>query len=202
MRNLLDDVLLKKKYISHLLLICFLFFGGLFLPGQGGCTDTDNKLDFTLPAPENAAHRTYLGLMKDTRFSLGQIKSDIVIIEIFSMYCPVCQREAPHVNTLFDLIQNNQAIEETVKLIGIGAGNSDFEVDFFKEKYTIEFPLFSDPDFSIHKRIGEVRTPHFFGLTLKGNGEYTIFYSQSGEVSDPEKFLETLLNHRGLKESP
>ncbi|WP_300460481.1 redoxin domain-containing protein [Desulfobacula sp.] len=200
MRILLNDFLLKKR-LHPLVLICFLFFGNLCLPGQGGCTDKEKPLDFTLSAPKNADHKTYLGLTRDDRFSLGQIKAEIVIIEIFSMYCPVCQREAANVNTLFDLIQNNRSLREKVKLIGIGAGNSDFEVDFFKEKYTIKFPLFSDTDFSIHKKIGEVRTPHFFGLALKGDCEYTIFYSQSGEVSDPEKFLETLLKDSGLKNS-
>lgn len=108
------------------------------------------------------------------------------------MYCPVCQREAANVNTLFNLIEKNKSPVQ-IKLIGIGAGNSSFEVDFFKKKYTIEFPLFSDSDFTIHKKIGAVRTPHFFGLVLQKNGEFRIFYSKSGDISDPAIFLKTLL---------
>lgn len=166
---------------------------------QGFCQEDAKKLDFTLPVPGDAVHKKYLGLLNDTPFSLGQIKADVVIIEIFSMYCPVCQREAADVNTLFNLIQKNPSLKDKVKLLGIGAGNSSFEVDFFKDTYAIKFPLFSDTDFSIHKQIGQVRTPHFFGLALQGNGNFTVFYSQAGEITDPEKFLETLLKNSGMK---
>ena len=119
------------------------------------------------------------------------------------MYCPICQREAADVNKLYDLIQNNPKLKNQVKLIGIGAGNSAYEVEFFKDNYKIQFPLFSDGKFVIHKRIGEVGTPHFIGLTLsqkKGKDkELEIFYSQSGEISDPAQFLETLIKASGQK---
>lgn len=186
-------------------ILIFIFFSQFCLigfPGQAIGTDDVEKLGFSLPAPENDVHKKYLGLSDDTRFFIGQIKAEFVIIEIFSMYCPVCQREAEDVNTMFRLIQSNPALKEKVKLIGIGAGNSPFEVTFFKEKYAIDFPLFSDPDFSIHKRIGEVRTPHFFGLRLQGNNQFTIFYSQAGEISDPDLFLQTLLKPSGIKKQP
>jgi len=181
--------------MRYLVFIFFSVIGFHLLIGHGMCLDIEKKLDFTLPEPENEIHKSYLGLLNNDRFSLGQIKADIVIIEIFSMYCPVCQREAANVNTLFHLIQNSSSLKKRVRLIGIGAGNSSFEVNFFKEKYTIEFPLFSDPDFTIHKKIGAVRTPHFFGLALQGNGQFRVFYSKSGEISDPEIFLETLLKN-------
>ncbi len=184
--------------MRYLLFIIFIVIGFHFLPCQCICRDIEKKLDFTLPAPQDEIHKNYLGLLNDEDFSLGQIKADIVIIEIFSMYCPICQREAANVNTLFDLIQKNKTPIK-IKLIGIGAGNSSFEVKFFKKKYSIEFPLFSDPDFSIHKKIGAVRTPHFFGLALQGNGEFEVFYSKSGEMSDPEIFLETLLKNSNLE---
>jgi len=192
-------IYLKMNYTKSLIFIFFMVIAFHLLPGFGLCEEIGGKLDFTLPAPENELHKAYLGLLNDDPFFIGQIKSDIVIIEIFSMYCPVCQREAPNVNTLFNLIQNSRPLNQKIKLIGIGAGNSPFEVDFFKKKYDIEFPLFSDPDFTIHKKIGAVRTPHFFGLALQGNGEFKVFYSQSGAVSDPEKFLKTLLKNSASK---
>lgn len=190
----------KTKRVPEFIMTIILL--GVFLSGQALCQDNQSRLDFTLPVPESGTYRTYLGLPDDTSFSLGQIQADTVIIEIFSMYCPVCQREASDVNTLFNLIQNDEAIKSRVKLIGIGAGNSPFEVNFFKEKYTIEFPLFSDPDFSIHEKIGAVRTPHFFGLNLKKDGTFTVFYSESGEIADPEAFLKTLLEKSDTGKQP
>lgn len=191
----------KRNTATYLLIFFMVICCFSFFPGNAASREeTEKKLDFTLPAPQNALQKQYLGLMDDKPFSFGQIKATVVIIEIFSMYCPVCQREAANVNDLFQLIQNNPSLKEKVKLLGIGAGNSSFEVEFFKEKYAIEFPLFSDADFSIHKKIGEVRTPHFFGLTLAEDEAFDIFYSKSGDISDPAAFLKTLLQHSGLKE--
>jgi protein-disulfide isomerase len=51
-----------------------------------------------LLVPENPAEKTYLGLTKSGEFSVRDIDADVVIIEVFSMYCPICQGEAPKVN--------------------------------------------------------------------------------------------------------
>ncbi len=184
--------------------LCLLLFLGFLIPGATGLCDPRNEplkmaLDFSLPAPEESAHRRYLGLETLDPFLLNQIQAKILIIEIFSMYCPICQREAADVNKVFELIQKNPKLKDQVRLIGIGAGNSAYEVNFFKETYQIEFPLFSDTKFVIHKKIGEVGTPYFIGLKLDKTQGLEIFYSQSGEIPDPEKFLETLVKASGLK---
>jgi peroxiredoxin len=153
--------------------------------------------DFTLPAPEDTAHQAYLGLSAAEPFKISQIKAKVVIIEIFSMYCPHCQREAPTVNAFYEKIEKNPAYKSNVKLIGIGAGNSAFEIDFFKKKYAVPFPLFPDGDFSIHKKTGEVRTPYFIGIKNE-NGTATIYYSQLGGPEDSRQFLDKLLKRSGL----
>jgi peroxiredoxin len=184
------------------ILIFFLFPGFIFSPAPVLSEEPAGRLDFLLPAPDNAAHRLYLGLSTDQPFSLGQIKAQVVIVEIFSMYCPVCQREAENINAVFRLIQSRPELKDKVKLIGIGAGNSAYEVDFFREKYSIEFPLFSDTDFSIHKKIGEVRTPHFFCLSLDGNNGFSVFYSGTEAIETPEAFIQTLLKDSGINVAP
>ena len=184
--------------------LAFLLILGFLIPGVTGLCESKKdplkmELDFSLTAPEDSSHRGYLGLETLDPFLLNQIQAKILIIEIFSMYCPICQREAADVNKLFELIQKNPKLSSQVRLIGIGAGNSAYEVNFFKEKYQIEFPLFSDTKFVIHKKIGEVGTPYFIGLKPDKKKGLEIFYSQSGEITDPEKFLETLVNASGLK---
>jgi hypothetical protein len=61
-----------------------LHFGSvLAAPGQqkgGGLPDID------LPVPEDATHKSYLGLSGEGVFQIPQIKAEVVIIEIFSMY--------------------------------------------------------------------------------------------------------------------
>ncbi|GAB6145814.1 peroxiredoxin family protein [Desulfocicer niacini] len=175
------------EFICLILLTLTIWCGPV--PGQA----SEPTLDFSLSAPASDVHRQYLGLENGEPFVLGQIKADIVIIEIFSMYCPICQREAANVNTLFYLIQALPSQGKSIRLVGIGAGNSAFEVEFFRKKYAIDFPLFSDGDFVIHKKIGEVRTPHFFGLKRNEKGDFDLFYSGPGDAPHPEVFLKSLL---------
>ena len=158
----------------------------------------------TLPAikldvPKDSAHRNYLGLSGEGLFDISQIKAEVVIIQIFSMYCPLCQREAFRVNELYENIEKNPNARGKLKLIGIGAGNSQFEVDIFLKTYEVPFPLFSDGDFSIHKSLGEVRTPYFIGFKINDDGSHEIFYSRVGGFEKAEEFLQLMLELSGLK---
>ncbi|HKL01411.1 MAG TPA: TlpA disulfide reductase family protein [Desulfotignum sp.] len=185
-----------------ILAILVMAAGAACIIRPGICSQRSGSLDFDLPVPEESLQQAYLGVQGRDRFTLGQIAARVVIVEIFSMYCPICQREAADVNALFDRIRQDPQLSEQVKLLGIGAGNSAFEVSFFKKKYHIEFPLFADGDFQLHKQIGEVNTPHFFGLKKLENGDMELFFSRSGEIEDVETFLQTLLKESGVTLQP
>ena len=153
----------------------------------------------SLASPEVEAQRTYLGLEKDGPFALADISAELVIVEIFSMYCPHCQREAPKVNQLYQLLLDTPGMRERVKLIGIGVGNSPMEVDFFKDTYEVRFPLFPDGDFAIHKALGEPRTPYFLGIQIGPERKVQIVYAKLGEFEDPARFVEEIMTQAGLK---
>jgi thiol-disulfide isomerase/thioredoxin len=152
-----------------------------------------------LPIPKNPEERNYLGLSGSGSFKIPQIKAKVVIIEIFSMYCPYCQKDAPGVNELYRLIENNADIKNKIKLIGIGAGNSSYEVEVFKKTYTVPFPLFPDKDFTIHKVCGEVRTPYFMVVKINEDGTHQIVHNQLGNYPGAEPFLDLVLKASGLK---
>jgi peroxiredoxin len=132
-------------------------------------------------------------------FSLPKPKDGVVIIEIFSMYCPYCQKEAPNVNKLYDKIQANPNLKSKIRLVGIGVGNSAYEVDVFRKKYNVQFPLYSDGDFNIHKKLGEPRTPYFIGVKINPDGSHRIFHSKLGEFGDVDAFLAEMIRLSGLK---
>lgn len=171
------------------------------IPAPAGEVPKGIVFDFSLPIPELLKDRAYLGLDGGTpSFVPGQVKTRILLIQIFSMYCPICQREAAVTNQLFGRIKSDKNLNRQIKMIGIGAGNSEFEVDFFKSNYGIEFPLFSDPRFIIHKKVNEVGTPHFFGLKLSGDSPELIF-SHSGALNDIDLFLSRLKKATAIEDS-
>ena len=152
-----------------------------------------------LPVPKNPDERDYLGLSGSGLFRIPQIKAKTVIVEIFSMYCPICQKDAPGVNELYRLIEKNPDIKNKVKLIGIGAGNSPYEVEVYKKTYDVPFPLFPDKDFVIHQACGEVRTPYYMVVEMNEDGTHQIVHSQLGDFPGAEKFLDLVLKASGLK---
>jgi len=155
--------------------------------------------EIELLKPSNPAELKYLGLSGSGFFKVQQVKSDVVIIEIFSMYCPYCQGEAPNVNRLYASIEGNPALKNKIKIIGIGINNSLFETDIFKKKYKVEFPLIPDGDFKLHKIMGQVRTPYFIVVKLSGGKSPEVIYSRLGALENNDLFLAQIIKSAGLK---
>ena len=68
-----------------------------------------------------------------------------------------------------------------MKLIGIGTGNTPYEIDLFREKYSVPFPLIPDQDMSIGRTLGVRGTPTFIGIELNADGTQHDFYFKSGD---------------------
>ena len=150
----------------------------------------------TLPIPKDGDEKDYLGLTGSGTFKITQVKAQAVLIEIFSMYCPFCQKD-PSVNELFQAIEKDPDLKGRIKILGIGAGNSAYEVGVFKKIYHVPFPLIPDERFALHKALGETRTPYFIlvGISPGGTGEVT--YSELAGFKGVEAFLEILKISRG-----
>ncbi len=153
-----------------------------------------------LPIPKDQNERNYLGLSGKGYFKIPQIKAQAVIVTILSLYCPTCQSTASGMTQVYHSIENNPDLKGKMKLIGIGAGNSPHEVEVLKEAYNIPFPLFPDKEFSIHKALGDVRTPYFIAIKINHNdGSHDVVHTRQGSFAEPEPFLEAMLEVCGLK---
>jgi peroxiredoxin len=183
---------MKKLHMVWTILACLLILPAFLAAEVAPPAEGEKLPDIRLAIPADAGYQKYLGIKGDGAFSLLQIKAPVVIIEIFSMYCPHCQKEAPSVNDLFSKIQSSEKLKDKIKLVGIGVGNSPFEVAYFKKTYSVQFPLFSDGEFIVHKQLGEVRTPYFIGIKNHKNGSHTIFYSKLGAIADNDSFLKLI----------
>ncbi|MGD2269933.1 MAG: TlpA disulfide reductase family protein [Desulfobacterales bacterium] len=155
---------MNKKILSVLTAFCLL----LFHEGFRGETRAQNidliKIGDNFPqvpliAPKDMAARRYLALPETMSFALNEIKADLVLVEILSVHCPSCQRQAPVYNKLYELIEKDANSRGRIKMIGIAVGNSSREVKAFMERYEVRFPIIADPEFLMHRAIGGSRTP-------------------------------------------
>jgi len=190
-----------KNILSVTLTIFLILTVAAFAAAQNTPPKAGSALpEMELLKPGDSAYIKYLGLPAGgASFKVNQIKAKVVIIQIFSMYCPYCQADAPNVNRLYGLIENNPQFKDKIKIIGIGVGNSQFEVGVFKKKYKVEFPLIPDADFKIHKIVGEVRTPYFVVAKLDGSKPPQVIYSKLGAHEDVEVFLAQIVKLAEIK---
>jgi len=200
LEKLLGEIKMKRILILSVLVTLLFSMAFSPLPAANKPPEKGGVLPaIQLPIPKNTAEKNYLGLSGDGSFKIPQIKARVVIIEIFSMYCPYCQKDAPGVNNLYDLIEKNPDLKNKIKLIGIGAGNTPYEVEVYKKSYSVLFPLFPDRDFTLHKAYGEVRTPYFIVVKINEDGTHQIVHAQLAGYPGPEPFLEWVINASGLK---
>lgn len=98
-------------------------------------------------------------------------------------------------NAMYRKIENDPRLRGKIKMIGIGVGNSVFEVTAFKKKYKVPFPIFPDGNYALYNKLGKVRTPYFIAVKIDGDGSATVFYSKLGALGDPDKFLQLAARH-------
>ena len=146
----------------------------------------------TLPIPKDADDKNYLGLTGSGSFKITQVKAQAVLIEIYSMYCPYCQKEAPGINELFQAIEKDPELKGRIKILGIGAGNSAYEVGVYKKTYNVPFTLIPDERFALHKALGETRTPYFILVRIDQGGTGLVTYSELAGFKGVESFLEII----------
>lgn len=190
---------MNKRIFVLIVMSCLILFVQSIHAGDRTPLKGEAFPQIILSVPERAPEKDYLGLTGKGIFKVSQIKAELIILEIFSIYCPYCQREAPNVNELYQIINKRADLKDKIKIIGVGAGNTPFEVDVFRNQYNIQFLLFSDESFTVHKAVGEVRTPYFFVIKNKADGTNKLIYSKVGSIQDPNQFLDLIIKEAGLQ---
>lgn len=168
----------------------------LFLPPAHAIPAVGDPFpNIALPTPDNNADRDYLGIAGGRTFTIGDVAASLVLVEFFSMYCPHCQADAPATVDLFERIKKDHRLSKQDKMIGIGVGNSDYEVGIFKKKYRIPFPLFPDGAYTILGLLDIRFTPTYIVVRVD-KGKATVVHTQVGRLKDVESFLTMLSSVR------
>jgi peroxiredoxin len=177
--------------LRYVIVFSFILFGLYPFRDSNALTANERLPQFTLHLSDEGAVQKYLGLKNKNPFSLSQIPAKLILIEVFSLYCPICHKQAPVANKIYKYIQQNPDLSKNIKVIGIGAGNNLREVGVFSETFRVPFPLFPDPDFVVHKKLGEPRTPATILTTREGKVlsiHYGVIEDMEGYVLKIKKF--------------
>ena len=144
--------------------------------------------DVQLPVPQAEAERAYLGLPPGvTNFALADIRCEILVVDCFDMYCHLCQDGAEHVKELYDLAQRH-GLDDRVKFIGLGVGDTPLEVAIYKDKFKMPFPLFPDRKAAFSREFGELRVPNLV-IARKQGGRLEVIHRSPGVLLDPASLL-------------
>jgi hypothetical protein len=146
---------------------------------------------FTLDAPVSAKQRKYLGLKEGQSFSLTQIPAKIVVLEIFQVTCSHCRKQAPILNRVYKLIQQDSDMRNDIKMIGIAAKATEDLVGLWRRQLKVKFPLFPDPELDIWKKIGKPGTP----CTMVLSHSDKVLSSHLGEMDDSLEFFKEIKAH-------
>lgn len=141
---------------------------------------------FELQAPASEKAKEYLGISRPN-FRLGDIPCRLLLVEVIGVYCPQCYKQAPLFNTLFNRIEKSK-LKGQVKMLAIAAGGNVNEIQYLYEQVQYNFPVVPDPQFEIHKLIGEPRTP----FTMLVDPHSKVLHTHMRIVEDLDTFLKLI----------
>jgi thiol-disulfide isomerase/thioredoxin len=143
---------------------------------------------FALPAPDSQKTADYLGLKNMEAGPVSNIGAKLILIEFLSVLCPHCHTNAPIINRLYKVIQDDAALAKDVKIIGICIGNNKTQIDAYKKNFKVPFPIFPDEDLTIAATVEVMATPTMVLVTKDGK----VISSHSGVIQDFDGMLKEL----------
>ena len=183
----------KKTMKLFSCLACIIFIGLSSIPtyvtgeeSQPEIISTGMEVPkITLDAPSSEQDREYLSLKSSEPFSLSQVPARLIILEIFSVYCPHCRNQAPILNKVYKLIEQDKKLSRDIKVIGIAAASDQEKTDKWRTTLGVPFTLFADPNADIWNKFGKPGVP--YTLLVNSNGK--VLSTHSGETEDAEEFF-------------
>ncbi len=179
-----------------LAIICLsLCLASQIVPARADLAVGQRFADLTFTGTLTAEDRDYLGLTRPGPFSLKDIQARYVLLEIFSDSCPHCMLAAPEVNRLFRLVNQNPRLRggdgqpATLKMMGVGFYGKPGQMEVWRIKHDVAFPLIPDPQALVGKALDIPGTPTYVVLDRQGR----VVFVQAGELGSPEKFLQKIL---------
>lgn len=142
----------------------------------------------TFSPPLTAEDAKYLGLDKQRPFTLKDVKSPYILIEQFNTSCPHCMHEAPFMNQLFGMVQQDPALKGKLKFLGAGQGNDQMPVMLWKGFHKVPFPVVPDPNSNLGKALNF--TPYPINMIVDQSGK--LLWVHIGAFDNPNDIFKEI----------
>ena len=136
--------------------------------------------------------RVYLGIQKKSTFSLNDITSPFILVDMTNTYCVSCKKNIKIFNEVYKKTLKDKNLKEKIKVIGIAIGNNKTEVDYFRNEHRILYPIIIDPEFTVHKALGEPRVPYTMFIRRDTKKKEIIFKVHKGVFESADKLVDEL----------
>lgn len=174
----------------HFLKILLSLFVSLFVIFFFQGANAENRIktgmelpDIQLEGQDCIKMARYLGVKNpEPHMDLSKIPAKLIVIEFFSVFCPVCQSQAPIANKLYKIIQRNPDLKNDVKMIAVGIGTLQQEIDAYKKQYGVKFPVLIDSPQNTH---GINQIPY----TMLINTKRQVLYTHLGLIENLDEFI-------------
>ena len=139
-------------------------------------------------APMSPEDAKYLGLAKPEAFTIKDVKAPFVLVEQFNTSCPHCMHQAPFLNSVYNLVQQDAKLKDKVKFMAVGQGNDEMAMKMWKAVQKAPFPLIQDPDSSLGKALNFSPYPVTFIVDKAGK----ILWVHIGAFDNAEEIVKEI----------
>jgi thiol-disulfide isomerase/thioredoxin len=154
-----------------------------------GYVEAGNKLgDLEFGPPLGSEDAAYLGVPADKPFKLSQAANPYLLVEVFATGCSHCYTHAPHMNELFNKINNDPQTKGKLKVVGLASGDSKENCLAWKKQCKVPFAMVADPESKTVEKIKVMGTPTIVLLNKSGD----VLFAKAGAFQDVDAFLKDL----------
>ena len=176
---------MKRKSLIGILATCLgimLIFSGISVAAEKEPVVGYNAGNVQFSAPISAEDATYLGLDKPKPFTLKDVKANYVLVESFNTTCPHCMAQAPVLNKLYEMVQNDPQLKNKLKFVSVGQGNDANAVKMWKTFHKVPFPVVPDKDSKLGKALNF--SPYPVSTVMDKSGKVVWVHVGSFEGAD------------------
>ena len=175
----------KLMVVSCFLALVF-FLGAVSLAGAEAEPKVGQVLGpVKFAKPLSDAEAQYLGLAKAQEFTIKDVKSPYILIEQFNTSCPHCMHQAPGLNKLFNMVQQDPALKDKIKFMSVAQNNDESAAKMWKAFHKVPFPVIPDPSSALGKALNF--TPYPVSMVVDKGGK--ILWVEIGAFESPDEAL-------------